>query len=225
MATKAGANYHLYFDTNGRNPWFWYVSYNPSFNEDGTWTQQVENGMTWRPIPNLSFSGGPNYLKSHVDAQFIQNVGGTGMTGSQFSELEQTQISMGLRADYSATPNVSFQVYLQPLLSTLRFHDMKELARSRTYDLVSVTDPIVSDPGDPIVTLTRAISGTFASLRGNAVVRWEYLPGSTAYFVWTQERAAEDGVNDFDVDHSYRVMSKAPANNVFLIKLSHHFNL
>jgi hypothetical protein len=225
MATKAGANYHIYFDTNGRKPWFWYVSFDPSFNEDGTWTQSVDNGMTWRPIPNLSFSGGPNYLRSHVDAQFIQNVTPTTMTGSQFAELEQTQISMGLRADYSATPNVSFQVYVQPLLSTLRFHDLKELARSRTYELAAVTDPVVSDPGDPIVTLTRAISGTFASLRGNAVVRWEYLPGSTAYFVWTQERAAEDGVNEFDLDHTYRVMSKAPANNVFLIKVSHHFSL
>ena len=226
MATKAGANYHLYFDTNGRKPWFWYVSYNPSFNQDGTWTQQVSNGMTWRPIPNLALSGGPDYLRSHVDAQFIQNASPTlGMTGSQFAQLDQTQLAMSLRADYSVTPNVSFQVYLQPLLSTLRFYDLKELARSRTYDLVAVQDPNVADPGDPPLALTRAISGTFASLRGNAVVRWEYLPGSTAYFVWTQERAAEDGVNDFDLDHNYRVMSKAPANNVFLVKLAHHFDL
>ncbi len=225
MASKPGANLNLYFDTNGRNPWFWWVSYNPNFSQDGSWTQSVSNGVTWRPIPNLGLSGGPEYFLSHTDTQFLRNISGSTMTGSQFAELEQTQLSMGLRADYSATPNVSFQVYLQPLLSTLRFHDMKELERSRTYELVSVTDPIVSDPGDPVVTLTRAISGTFASLRGNAVVRWEYLPGSTAYFVWTQERAAEDGVNEFDVDHSYRVMSRAPANNVFLVKVAHHFDL
>jgi hypothetical protein len=222
MATKTGANYHLYFDTNGRNPWFWWASYNPSFNQDGTATQQVSQGITWRPVPNLGISGGPEYLRSHIDAQFIRNTSPTlGMTGSQFSQLEQTQLSMSLRADYSVTPNLSFQVYVQPLLSTLRFHDLKELARSRTYDLVAVSDPLVGSG----VPLTRAISGTFGSLRGNAVVRWEYLPGSTAYFVWTQERAAEDGENLFDFDHSYRVMSKAPANNVFLVKVAHHFDL
>ena len=211
MATKAGANYNLYFDTNGRKPWFWYASYNPNFNQDGTWTQNGEIGMTWRPIPNLSFSGGPNCLRSHVDAQFWDNAG-TLATGSRFAQLEQTQLSMSMRADYSATPNLSFQVYLQPLVSTLDFHDVKELARSRSYDFVPVAAGTV-------------YGSTFGSLRGNAVVRWEYLPGSTAFFVWTQERAAEDGVNEFDVDHSYRVMSKAPANNVFLIKLAHHFNM
>ena len=30
---------------------------------------------------------------------------------------------------------------------------------------------------------------TFASLRGNAVLRWEWRPGSTLYVVWQQERA------------------------------------
>jgi hypothetical protein len=213
MSTKQGANYHFYFDTNGRKPWFWYVSYNPSFNQDGTWTQQVSNGITWRPIPNLGISGGPDYLRSHVDAQFWDNAG-TLATGSRFAELEQTQVSMNLRADYSATPNVSVQVFLQPLVSTLRFHDLRELARSRSYEFVPV-------PGG-----TGTVYGnTFGSLRGNAVVRWEYLPGSSAYFVWTQERAAEDAVDQFDVDHSYRVVSRAPANNVFLVKLSHHFDL
>src|SRR5690606_37410579 len=28
----------------------------------------------------------------------------------------------------------------------------------------------------------------FRSLRGNAVFRWEYRPGSTLYLVWTQDR-------------------------------------
>jgi hypothetical protein len=66
---------------------------------------------------------------------------------------------------------------------------------------------------------------TFASLRGNAVVRWEYAPGSSAYFVWTQERADADGVSDFDFDHSFRVLSDAPVNNVFMVKVAHHFDL
>ena len=65
----------------------------------------------------------------------------------------------------------------------------------------------------------------FRSLRGTAVVRYEYRPGSTLFFVWTQERADADGISDFDPNHSYKVVSRAPANNVFLIKVAHHFDL
>jgi hypothetical protein len=119
---------------------------------------------------------------------------------------------MNLRADYAATPNLSVQVFLQPLISTLDFHDLKELAAARTYDFVPVQAGTVG-------------GGTFGSLRGNCVVRWEYAPGSSAYFVWTQERTDADGQTDFDQNHSFRVISRAPANNVFLIKVAHHFSL
>jgi len=211
MSTKEGGNLNLYFDTNGRKPWFWWVSYNPNWNADGSWTQSVSNGVTWRPMPNLSLSGGPEVSRNHTDSQFWDNAG-TLATGSRFTELEQTQLSMNLRADYSVTPNVSVQVYVQPLVSTLRFHELKELARSRSYEFVPVA------AGDQF-------AGTFGSLRGNAVVRWEYAPGSSAYFVWTQERADENDQGMFDFDRSFRVISRAPTNNVFLVKVAHHFSL
>jgi hypothetical protein len=110
------------------------------------------------------------------------------------------------------------QLYLQPLVSTLRYHGLVELARSRSYEFVPVA---LMSNGSPVETF----SGTFGSLRGNLVVRWEYLPGSSAYFVWTQERADEDPTDEFDMHHSYRVVSTAPANNVFLVKVAHHFDL
>ena len=211
MKSKAGQSLSLHFDTNSRNPWFWAIDYNPTWSADGGWEQQASPSIRWRPIPNLSLSGGPDFYRGHTDAQFWDN-NGTLATGSRFTQLEHTQWSMNVRADYAATPNLSVQLFMQPLISTLDFHDLKELARSRTYEFVPVQSGTVG-------------GGTFGSLRGNAVVRWEYAPGSSAYFVWTQERADADGVSDFDPNHSYKVVSKAPANNVFLIKVAHHFDL
>ncbi len=211
MLSKPSGSLSLYFDTNGRNPWFWSISSNPSWSADGSWEQQLNPSLKWRPIPNLGLSGGPDFYRGHTDSQWWDNNGTLG-TGSRFTQLEQTQISMNLRADYAATPNLSFQVFLQPLVSTLDFHDLKELARSRSYEFVPVSNGTV-------------FGQTFGSLRGNAVVRWEYRPGSSAYFVWTQERADADNVSDFDANHSYKVVSRAPANNVFLVKLAHHFDI
>jgi hypothetical protein len=211
MLSKPGASVSLGFDTNGRKPWFWAINTNPSWSADGSWEQQVGPSIRWRPMPNLGLSGGPEFYRGHTDAQFWDN-NGTLATGSRFTQLEQTQVSMNLRADYAATPNLSFQVFLQPLVSTLDFHDLKELTRSRSYEFVPVSNGTV-------------FGQTFGSLRGNAVVRWEYAPGSSAYFVWTQERADADGVSDFDSKHSYKVISRAPANNVFLVKVAHHFDI
>lgn len=211
MASEPGGSLSLYFDTNGRNPWFWSISTNPSWSSDGSWELQANPSIKWRPKPNLGISGGPDFYRGHTDAQFWDN-DGTLATGSRFTQLEQTQWSMNLRADYAATPNLSFQVFVQPLLSTLDFHDLKELSRSRSYEFVPVSNGTV-------------FGQTFGSVRGNAVVRWEYAPGSSAFFVWTQERADADGVSDFDPNHSYKVVSRAPANNVFLIKVAHHFEL
>jgi hypothetical protein len=218
MVSKPGESLSLYFDTNGQHPWFWSISANGSTSEDGSYDREVNPSIKWRPMSNLGIQGGPDLYRGHTDSQFIENVAPSATTGSRFGELEQTQLSMNLRADYAATPNLSVQFYLQPLVSTLRFHDLKELARSRSYDFVPVA--LMSD-GRKVETR----SGTFNSLRGNFVVRWEYRPGSSAYFVWTQERADADGASDFDASHSYHVVSRAPANNVFLVKVAHHFDL
>jgi hypothetical protein len=215
MATKTNESLGLYFDTNGSKPWFWSIGWYPYWSANGSWAHEVDPFFQWRPKASLTLGAGPSVYLGHTDAQFWDHVPvapPTNPTGSQFSQLEQTQVSMNFRIDYAATPNVSFQVYLQPLVSTLRYHDLKELARSRTYEFVPI------QAGDIYTT-------TFGSLRGNAVLHWEYHPGSAMYFVWTQERYEEDPTSEFDMGHSASLVSNAPRNNVFMIKVQHHFDL
>jgi hypothetical protein len=211
LKTPLRAIAQLSFDTNSRRSWFWALGMNPEVTQDGSWSMSVEPSFTWRPSPGLGFKGGPSWVRAHEETQWVDNRG-TLATKSRFAQLEQTQWSMNLRMDYAATPDLSLQLFVQPLLSTLDYHDLKELARGRSYDFIPVK-------------AGRIAGSTFASLRGNAVLRWQYAPGSSAYFVWTQERADADGVSDFDFTHSFRVMSKAPVNNVFMVKVAHHFDL
>ena len=44
-------------------------------------------------------------------------------------------------------------------------------------------------------------------------------------FVWSQDRADTNGENEFHWGESYKVASNAPANNVFMIKVAHHFHM
>ena len=58
----------------------------------------------------------------------------------------------------------------------------------------------------------------------NVVLRWEYLPGSAMYLVWTQARSGSlsDYYNPFSKDFSYAF--DAPSYNVFLFKISYWLN-
>ena len=61
----------------------------------------------------------------------------------------------------------------------------------------------------------------YLSLRGSAVLRWEYLRGSTLYFVWTQNRQDTEPTGEFNFGHSFNNLFNLNADNIFLIKISY----
>lgn len=62
---------------------------------------------------------------------------------------------------------------------------------------------------------------TDTSLRGTAVLRWEYRPGSTLYFVWTQQRFGEDPDGEMGFGSALRAIGRNRATNVFQIKATY----
>ena len=61
----------------------------------------------------------------------------------------------------------------------------------------------------------------YISLRGNAVLRWEYMPGSTLYLVWTQSKNDVEPQGDFYFDKSMNRMFDLRPDNIFMLKLSY----
>ncbi|HEY3279095.1 MAG TPA: DUF5916 domain-containing protein, partial [Gemmatimonadales bacterium] len=174
--------------------------------------------VQYRPAPNVSVSIGPNYSTGLNPQQYrSQSYDSTGAsagtydTAYTFARLRQAELSAGIRLNWTYSPTLSLQLYAQPLISAGKFSDYRQLARPRSYDFVSVASPGNQD-------------FNYRSLRGNAVLRWEYLPGSTLYFVWTQSREDSDGVGDFQFGSSMRRMFRAPAENIFMIKASYWWN-
>jgi hypothetical protein len=62
----------------------------------------------------------------------------------------------------------------------------------------------------------------------NLVVRWEYNPGSSVYFVWSQTRSSSYSSGNLDVlndlGNLFNKVDNKP-HNVFLIKFSYRFGL
>jgi hypothetical protein len=63
------------------------------------------------------------------------------------------------------------------------------------------------------------------TLRGSAVLRWEWRPGSTLFLAWQQARDDEDRTRGaFSPRRDSRALFGRAPDNVFVIKLSYWLN-
>jgi len=166
-----------------------------------------EGGVTFqfRPSPNLTLSAGPYYERRHNSHQFVTS------TGSEhvFAELEQRNFEIGTRVDWTLSSRLSFQLFLQPFIASGDYHDFHALDRARSADYT------------PYAWTSLEPDFNFRSVRGSAVVRWEFRPGSALYVVWNENRADVEPVGDFSFRRDFRGIANAPSQDVFLVKLSY----
>jgi len=57
------------------------------------------------------------------------------------------------------------------------------------------------------------------------VVRWEYLPGSTIYLVWSQGVTSTNTNGLFSYGSDMKDLFKVTPHNIFLVKFSYWFAL
>jgi len=176
----------------------------------------IQPGTDFRIANRWTGSVGANFTRNKSDNQWFGNFG----THYTFAHLEQRTISLLLRVNYTASPTLTLQIYASPFVSKGSYTNVRELndPRARTYDdrFRPYSDTAVANnPGGFDVKF----------FNSNTVLRWEYQPGSTLYLVWSQGRDDFDGVlgtRSFTGD--FRQLFRAPANNTFLLKVSHWFD-
>ncbi|MEJ2103038.1 MAG: DUF5916 domain-containing protein [Ignavibacteriaceae bacterium] len=200
----------------------------------------VNVGLEYRPLPNISFSISPQFERVSEFAQYVDTFDDALATNTYgkryvFGELDQKTFSTSIRLNWTFTPNLSLQLYVQPLISAGKYSNFKELAAGRTYDFnvygengstfdpeTNIADPDGNGPAQPIEIDNPDFN--FKSLRGNAVLRWEYLPGSVVYLVWTQTRSESEEIGDFRFNESFNKMLTAEPDNIFMVKLTYWLN-
>lgn len=209
--------------------------------EGSTSEWNINAGVEWRPSSRILLSVSPTLSLSRTAAQYVGTYAdehATATFGSRyvFGALDQRAISASIRLNYIFSPTLSLQVYAQPLVSSNDFSDYKELAAPRSYDFLTygeggstfdastgTADP--DGPGGPAAPISIGNRDfTFASLRGNAVLRWEYLPGSTFFLVWTQTRAVEEEIGNFGLGRSTGALFEQQGTNTVLAKVSWWWN-
>jgi len=207
--------------------------------DSGSSMRSTDLSITVKPKSNISFSISPSYNRMHFVAQYITTIDDPLMTETYgkryvYGEIDQNTLSTNIRLNWTFTPRLTLQGYIQPFIAVGDYYDFKEFAMPGTFDFNKYGDGLSTvkyEDGEYTVDpdgKRPAESFTFndpdfnvKSLRGTVVLRWEYHPGSRLYAVWTQNRADYENPGDFDFRRDFNDMWGAKGTNVFLVKVAH----
>jgi hypothetical protein len=201
-------------DSDSRKRFFFGVSGNFQGSGDGSYARSGGIGFNFRPSTNLVLRVAPYYSRSHDSRHFLfanDDAAATATYGRRyvFAELDQHSFELETRIDWTLHSRLSFQLYMQPFIASGNYHDSRSLAAARTADYARYAGSV--DDSD----------FNFRSVRGSAVVRWEFRPGSALYVVWNENRADVAPIGNLRIQRDLRAISTAPSHDVFLVKFSY----
>ena len=192
--------------------------------------------MVVQPSNAINFSLSPGY---NILGRKVQNVDSRAFQGQTryiAGEVDQRTLSVTVRLNYSITPDITLQYYGQPFISKAQYKNFKyitnPLARN-FYDRFQSYKPEQISFENGIYTVDEDGNGkdydfgnpdfNVMQFRSNLVARWEYIPGSEVFLVWSQGNANQGDPNkDLIRSLGDDLFSRKP-HNIFLIKLTYRF--
>jgi hypothetical protein len=241
----AGTTWSGTAGSDNRKPLVFKLSGRLRTHPSGGYNWTVEGGVTWKPRTNISLSAGPSYTWRYSNGEWVRAVVDplkveTYGTRYILADIIQKTLPVEVRLNWTFTPRLSLQAYLQPFVGSGDYRRFKELRAARTFDFnffgeydastisfaggIYTVDP--DGPAGPAPAFTfQDPDFRLRSLRGTFVLRWEYRPGSMLYFVWTQKRADTSLAGERDLWDDLGAIFRAPGENIFLLKFSYRFEL
>ena len=237
-----GWEYNFNVHTDSRQPWVFEAGRYGYIIAKNDWNGGVWLTAQWKPASNVNLQLSPELFWNHdwlgwVDA--FDDPTATHTSGQRyvFAQLDQTQLSASIRMNWTFTPKLSLQLYAQPLITSGKYSGFKELSQPKSYSFRFYTPDGVQyardAEGNGTYTIDPDGSGPaesysfddpnfdYRSLRGNLILRWEYMPGSALFFVWTHGRVEDGNRGDFNLPRSLERLSRADQDNILLIKATY----
>ncbi|MDQ3521829.1 MAG: carbohydrate binding family 9 domain-containing protein [Gemmatimonadota bacterium] len=203
-------------------------------------------GVSFRPSTRAEFTFGPTVAVQADEWQYVARRSFEGEPHYLLARLDQTTVALTGRVSYTFTPNLSLQFYAQPFVSAGAYSNFKEVRdpKARTFGSrfreFSEGELLAERQQDGSRTYRIDLNGdnqfdvsfpdpdfNVKQLRSNAVLRWEYRPGSTLFVVWSQSREhyLPEGSFGFGRDFSrllgFDGQIRVEPTNVLLLKVNY----
>jgi len=221
------------FETNDRKKLKleWDIARNYSgFNYENNIWSSLE--IKYQPIDRLKLQWETAYGIDQNRLQYLSEEMVDGEYEYFLAEIKQQTMMMEFRVDFNFTPDLTLQYYGQPFISTGKYTNYKRATNTRSNDYYDRYTNIYPDANNNLdLNGDGEIDVEFEDpdfkvvyFQSNMVLRWEYLPGSTLFIVWTQSRDDSDFKIDqmpFDFNNDFNHMFRIFPHDIFLVKLSY----
>lgn len=231
--------------------WLWFytdnrkkVSFNPNFNffkDAASGFNSIGLFVRYKPTDALSISLGPEFSKNDDKLQYIQNLEFGSETRYVNATIDQKTLSASFRLNYTINPDFTIQYYAQPFISRGRYSNFKYITNpvannfNDRFQLYN-DNQISFDNNNGVYLVDEDLDGnadyeignpdfSFVQFRSNLVIRWEYIPGSEIYLVWSQGLTGlADPESNLFKGLKTQILDQKP-ENIFLLKMTYRFVL
>jgi hypothetical protein len=242
LRTPGGWNGWVFINSDSRKKLRYFVgSYFYYEDQSDSRVNGFEIGATYRPTKALSLSVSPSYEYNQDELQYVTTLDLDAGEKYIFAGINQKILGVTCRLNFSLSPDLSIQFYGQPFISAGKYSGFKQITDSRAEEYQDrfhrfTEEEMDYDPDEEEYYVDESLDGdvdytfedpdfNFLQFRMNLVVRWEYIPGSTLYLVWSQGRTGTLSAGDFSLGEGIRDLFSFHPHNVFLIKFSYCFQL
>lgn len=238
LRRNPGLNWWGYFESNEQKKISIFSFWNfARADKDAVNRRGIEVGIRVQPMNALSFSISPEFSHFKRIDQYVTDLTYEDRDRYVVGRMDQKTLSMTMRLNYNITPDLTIQYYGQPFISRGRFDELKFVndalavpldQRYTTYpnQIFANDEYQLDEAGDGIIDYTISNPDfSFIQFRSNLVARWEYVPGSELFLVWTQgANASGDPTLGLFQSLNDNLFSEK-ANNIFLVKWTYRFLL
>jgi hypothetical protein len=208
--------------------------------ESDSWNTGVNGAITVQARSNLDLALGPDIQVVWEDHQYIDTVpDAMDETTYVFARMHEIVTALTVRAAWTFSPKLSVQLYAQPFIAAGKFDEYKEAANtySGTYEdrfaeYQGTTTDLVNEAifldrdGDGVQDVVVGIPDfDVREVRSNLVLRWEYRPGSTVYFIWAHDASSDELVGDFRFGHDLGQLADERGRDVVMVKVNYWVGL
>jgi hypothetical protein len=193
--------------------------------------------LNYQPINSLSFSLESGYNLNPNRTQYVSEQTYGSLQRYILGEIDQQTWDTSLRINYSVNPNLSVQFYGSPFVTRgkySKFNFVKNATANHLNDRVfwfntnqitKTDDAYLVDENTDSNTDYKFNNPnfTFAQFRSNLVIRWEYIPGSEMFLVWSRGATGSGNINDSLSSTVSDLVFDNNAEDTFLFKLTYRF--
>jgi Domain of unknown function (DUF5916)/Carbohydrate family 9 binding domain-like len=241
LRRPAGMSHFAYLNTDDRKKVVVGTNLSYAWGFGGTIREQHINFRTrFQLLDAMQLSLNPGYGRSwRKQDQFVSQAQMEGRQRTIVSEVEQRNFSLTTRFSYNLTPELTIQYYGQPFIFRALYKNYGFVTDplNRDYDarFHRYTAAELRTENNNFVVDENADGNTdytfgqpdfnFIQFRSNLVVRWEYVPGSELFLVWSQG-SSPDVAADLDsplLGSLFSNVFSEQSRNVLLLKCTYRF--